>query len=422
MHMEHTYWGYRSKYNIQLFLSCWVAYFSTYICRLNFSVVMPELNKNGILSETQMAAVSSAFFICYGIGQLFSGRLGDQYSPRIMVFIGTSVSALSNIGIFFFHTSYTALLLLWAINGIVQSLVWSPILRIAGDYFDNREKEKFGSDISTTVPLGTLASYGVSLITLMLLPWHYTFLTCGICTLTASLFWINETKKLHLYKNEDADKNQSSSKRTEISWKDFIKISSAAGIFILFIPIAIQGTLKDSVTQWLPTLFEDCFQLGTDNSILFTMILPIVNVIGAYLSKALNKHIRNELKTSAFFFAISMFFLILLLFSGLKNSLLALLCIAVITTCMYAINVMLITMVPLYFNQYGCVSTMGGLLNASAYIGCGLLNLAAGKVLKNEAASWNTLFIFWLLLCIIAILFTCICAVIWNKFKIKQTT
>ena len=154
--------GYKNAYNGRLFLLCWIAYFSTYICRLNFSAVMPELLGSGAFTQSETAAVSSAFFICYGAGQLFSGVLCDKISARLLIFAGVLFSGLSNLFIFLFSESYTALLVLWALNGIAQSLVWAPILKLAGDYYNEGEKVKFGVDISTTVPLGTLASYGVS--------------------------------------------------------------------------------------------------------------------------------------------------------------------------------------------------------------------------------------------------------------------
>ena len=74
-------------------------------------------------------------------------------------------------------------------NGFVQSMVWSPILRLAGEYYDEKGKSKFGIDISTTVPLGTLASYGVSMLALKFLPWNGVFLVCGLIVLAVSLVW-----------------------------------------------------------------------------------------------------------------------------------------------------------------------------------------------------------------------------------------
>lgn len=414
--MKNSHFGYKNEYSLKLFFACWIAYFSTYICRLNFSIVTPELVKNSVLTEPQIATVSSAFFICYGAGQLFSGILGDKVFPRILVFIGTFTAALSNILIFFFCGSHTALALLWGLNGIVQSLVWSPILRIAGDYFDKTDREKFGTDISTTVTLGTLASYGIGLITMLLLPWNYVFLTCGVCTLLASAFWIAETGKLKLYKNTETGKNNKP--RSDLSTKQFIKLFAISGCIIMLLPIAIHGTLKDSVTQWMPTLFTDKFNLGTDISILLTMILPVINVSGAYIAKAINKKLHNVLKTALVFFAVTIPFLVLLRFIGTSSSIFALVCLAVVTTCMHAVNVMFITMVPLHFEKYGCVSTVGGIFNSCAYIGCGMLNLAAGNIL-NDNSSWNRLFLFWVLICAVAIILTAACSVIWKKFTLR---
>ena len=136
----------------RLFLLCWTAYFATYICRLNFSAVMPELNTLGLFTKAQMASVSSCFFITYGVGQFINGFLGDRIAPRQMVFGGLLVSSLCNLLLFFAH-GYGVLLFFWGMNGFVQSMVWSPILRLAGEYYDEKGKSKFGIDISTTVPL-----------------------------------------------------------------------------------------------------------------------------------------------------------------------------------------------------------------------------------------------------------------------------
>lgn len=411
--------GYKNKYSLKLFLACWTAYFSTYICRLNFSIVTPELIKNDVLSESQIAAVSSAFFICYGAGQLVSGILGDRISPRMLVFTGTFVSALCNILMFFFCKSYTALIILWGLNGAVQSLVWSPILRIAGDYFDKNDREKFATDISTTVTLGTLASYGVGLLTMQLLPWNYVFLTCGLCTMAAAVFWIYITGRLRLYKSAVRTNAEKAKADARPSAKQLAKLFTVSGCIILLIPIAIHGTLKDSITQWMPTFFADKFNFGTDISVLLTMILPVINVSGAYIARAINKRLNNIMNTALVFFTVTVLFLTMLRFIGTSSSLFALVCLAVVTTCMHAVNVMFITMVPLSFNKYGCVSTIGGMLNSAAYIGCGLLNIAAGSILNNGSSDWNKLFLFWLLLCGAAILLTVLCSMIWKKFTSK---
>ena len=102
--MTDSLFGYQTKNHGTLFLLCWAAYFSTYLCRLNYSAVMPELSGGNVFSSAQIASVSSVFFICYGAGQLLSGILGDRLDTRRMIFGGLFISSLSNILIFFFHS------------------------------------------------------------------------------------------------------------------------------------------------------------------------------------------------------------------------------------------------------------------------------------------------------------------------------
>lgn len=390
---------------------CWVAYFATYLCRLNYSAVMPQLD--GIFSESQLGTISSVFFICYGFGQLVSGYLGDRLSPRYMVAAGISISSLTNIALFFFN-SYSSFIVLWAINGCVQSMVWSPLLRIAGENLDGKEQEKFSVTIASTVPLGTLASYGVSLLTLAFLPWKYVFLSCGVIELFFALIWftgtrfVENTHPVHV-ENETDGKKQSGKALVKV-----LKLMATSGLFMVIFAIMIQGTLKDSVTQWIPTFFSTRFQMTTTYSLLLTMILPIINVTGAYFASALYKKLHNEFKTSFVFFAASAVLLCILPICR-NNVWLSLLCMAGVTNCMFAINVMLITMLPLRLGACGCVSTIGGILNAVAYIGCGALNIVAGFVLEKSNGSWDSLFTMWLVLAVTAGVITVICIAPYRK-------
>lgn len=415
--MTQKYFGYKSKNQFFTFFLCWLAYASTYVCRLNFSAAMPELQANAVFSETRIAAVSSVFFICYGIGQFVSGLIGDRADTRKLVFSGLLISALCNIGIFLIH-AYTPLLLFWAANGIAQSMVWTPILKIASLNFDAPTREKFGIDMSTTVPIGTLLSYAVSLFTLLFLPWQYVFLTCGLYDLLISAVWLFGTRRRFVSKENAPPVKAQKSDGTNGLGATF-KAALSGGVLLMLIPIVIQGTLKDSVTQWVPAFFASTFGSNTSFSLLLTMLLPIVNVTGAYFAKAVHKKLHSEIGTSMIFFIISILFLLILKLFGTKSMVLALISMAGVTNCMFAVNVMLITMVPLQFSKLGNVSTIGGLLNAVAYIGCGALNLLAGKLLETQNG-WNSLFWMWIAIAVLAVAVSAVCIPMWKRFCRKN--
>lgn len=94
----------------------------------------------------------------------------------------------------------------------------------------------------------------------------------------------------------------------------------------------------------------------------------------AYLAKWLNRYTRSEPATASVFFALALGLLSLLLCWGDRSMLLTILCLTGITTSMFAVNVMMITFIPLHFSRYGRTSSMSGFLNSVAYIGCGISN------------------------------------------------
>ncbi len=417
--MRHNRAGF-DAHEKRLFQLCWAAYFATYICRLNFSAVMPELSALALFSKSQIASVSSCFFITYGVGQFINGFLGDRIAPRQMVFGGLLVSALCNISLFFLH-SYGVLIFFWGLNGFVQSMVWSPILRIAGEYYDEKGKAKFGIDISTTVPLGTLASYGVSLLALKCLPWNGVFFVCGAIVLGASVVWFVGTGRL-LPKMEKVAQSaalQAESGPDKLLLKPFLKMFASSGLILLLIPIAVHGTLKDGVTQWVPTYIVEIFAADSSVSLALTMLLPVVNVAGAYVAKWLNRYIRSEPATAGVFFAAALGLLAVLLFWGDRSMLLTILCLAGITTSMFGVNVMMITFIPLHFSRYGRTSSMSGFLNSVAYIGCGVSNFGTGYLLNHF--SWDATILLWMGLAGAAIVLSVAAVRIWKNFQKRET-
>lgn len=71
--MTGTFLGYQTKHHGSLFLLCWAAYFSTYLCRLNYSAAMPELSGADVFSSAQIASVSSVFLFATALGSFSAG-------------------------------------------------------------------------------------------------------------------------------------------------------------------------------------------------------------------------------------------------------------------------------------------------------------------------------------------------------------
>lgn len=392
---------------------------ATYICRLNFSAAMPELIRYGVFDNTQAAAISSCLFITYGAGQIFSGFLCDRINPKWMVFFGVLLSSVCNIILFFVCENFIATIILWGINGIAQSNVWAPVLRVGALYFSGQEKDRFGVNLSTTVPSGTLASYVVSLLAIRFFDYRAVFLACGLPVFAVACIWLlgyhHITDGLPVCQY---DRNTASTQVHTQKMSRAVLYACVAALVVIALPTAIHGALKDGVTGWVPVFIGERFSVTTDFSLMLTMFLPVVNVTGAYIAKFVNRFIRNELLTSMLFFLVALAALAVLLFWGDLNMVLSVVSLAVITNSMFAINILLITLIPLRFARYGKTGTITGLFNAVTYLGCGGSMLYSGVLLDHSG--WHAVLLLWMALSLLAAILCVPGAILWIRFRRKD--
>ena len=81
---------------------------------------------------------------------------------------------------------------------------------------------------------------------------------------------------------------------------------------------------------------------------------------------------------------------------------------------MHAINVMLITFVPIRFSIFGKSSTVSGLLNSTAYVGCAISTYGIGYL--AEKTGWFFTVLAWAVICVLALLFSLLSVKPWKKF------
>lgn len=382
----------------KLFLLTLLAYTLAYICRLNLTAAMPEMIDNELFGSdtaSKLGIITSVYFICYGVGQFFSGILADFFHSVWMLFIGLFLSACCNVFLYFFHTSF-AFYLIWGLNGLFQSMIWPPILKIYVDYYTKEEQITNLTNISVAMPAGTLLGYFLSLIILSNFPWNNVFLFCGLLNgcLTTGMIWcmLMYCRKL--------SKNESSSKVKIKETKKVFRTMFLSSFVFLFIPVAIHGALKDGMSSWTPSFLKSNFSISTQFSLCLTMIVPLFNMFGAYLAKQLYKKLQNLYQTACYFFAVSTFALLLLFYVKEKNIYISTALIVLITTLMYSANYIFISILPLSFSKYRLVGTASGLLNSIAYLGSALSCFFLGRLI--DLKGWNFVVLFWLCLSIVA--------------------
>ena len=183
----------------------------------------------------------------------------------------------------------------------------------------------------------------------------------------------------------------------------FREMLLGSGLTAILLPVMIHGVLKDGVTQWVPTYIYERFDVTASFSVMITMILPLVNLSGAYLARMENRRQENqEIRSSIVFFGTATVALILLLVLGKYHAVFTALLFAVITASMMAVNVLFVNLIPLYFEKQGRVSTVSGFLNSVAYMGSAVSTFTIGVVVEHFG--WNVTILTWIGITVLALL------------------
>ena len=382
-----------------LFWLCWIAYFSTYIGRLNYSASLTGIILSEGFSKGQAGMIGTAFFFAYGAGQFVSGFLGDRLAPKKMVFTGLMVSGLCNLAMAGAKGS-GLMTAVWCVNGLFQAFIWSPMIRLMYEYYKTETRMKACVSLNSSVPLGTMAVYGLTALVIWLSGWRTMFVLAGAALIGTSLFWITGMKRVERYAAESGKMAEipsgetGGSAKAAVNWKSLLIQS---GFLFLMMALFVQGALKDGVTTWVPTYISETYGLSAILEITSTMVIPVFNLLGVYLASFANLHwFRNEVRTAGAFFVVSAAAILVLRLASGRSMAVSFLMLALATTAMMAVNTMLIAVLPSYFGVIGRASSVSGLLNSSVYAGGAVSTYGIGAL--SVALGWNATIVIWFLM------------------------
>lgn len=404
-----------------LFGLCWLVYFASYIGRLNYSSAMPELIKDTVLTSSEAGFISMAYFFAYGAGQFLNGILADRIRPDKMIFCGLFGSGVVNM-LMGLMEDFRPMAAFWLINGYLQAMIWPAVIKIFANMMEKERQMKCCVNIVSTMPAGTLASYLISAGMLAMFTWKYVFFGAAVCMCMAAVIFKIGFSQVENYSDKygkDTGKYELDTDKDKNKQGAFRDILISSGLIFILVPVVVHGVLKDGMTSWVPTYISETFRASSTVSILVTMILPIVNLTGAYAAQYMYARFfkKNEVKTSAFFFAVAVGVLLLLWKFGDVNMVLTALFLAVITASMMAVNTLFVNLLPLRFEKEGRVSSVSGFLNSMAYFGCAVSTYGIGIMVQKTG--WNFTILSWIILTLAGMIF---CLIFRNmNFKKKES-
>ncbi len=379
-----------------------LVYFTSYITRTNYGAALIDVSQTLGISNSLAGIPISLSFITYGFGQLIAGYLGDKINSVKIVTVGLLLTISMNFSVALSNNIYL-IMVFWAINGFAQSLLWPPLVKIMLSVFNVEQYKKSCSLVVMSSAFATVLIYIFVPLCISYFDYRLVFVSSALFGIAATAVWIFFTKNLDLTQHKTEVKH---SEKISI-WRMII----TCNLIPIMVIITLQGMLREGVTLWMPAFVNDIFNQSTENSIFMTILLPIFSIVVIAVTRFISKKIHNEIMLSGGFWLVSLISCVVLLI-GMTNMAISLVALTTLTSCMHAINLLLIGNLPAKFVKYNNISTISGVLNSCTYIGSTIATYAIAEI--AEVVGWTGNITFWIFVTLSGLI---LCLFNLNYFK-----
>lgn len=145
-----------------------------FTCNNNLGVAADRIQQSFDLSNATFGILFTIFTLGFGLGQFFSGYLGDRYSPKLLMFLGAIGATSANIG-FGLSSNMTTFAICWAINAVSLSMGWSPGCSVLFRWIPQKRWGLFMGLFDAFAFLGGIIIYPVAGFAITFLSWRASF-------------------------------------------------------------------------------------------------------------------------------------------------------------------------------------------------------------------------------------------------------
>ena len=387
-----------TKTELRLLIALFAAYTAAYISRCNLSPALDSIAKDFGLSTAAVGLLPTCFAIPYAVGQVFAGLLADRLPASRLMGIGLFGSAFVNI-LFSFSPAFPLLLVLWTLNGLLQSMIWTPVVRTMATRFRKDVRDRAVFFISLSIIFGYLIAWALAGFLTSLFSWRTGSLTCGLATAAITipaLLSLRNGEQPAAGKQKDG--SEWPAKPAPIP---FLLLHT--NLLFLLICCFGCGYVRDGITNWTAKLLMDTQGIDLSSAVGILLILPVINFLGILLGRFVYKRCAGKVFLSAcIMLACSTLLCALLIPVSGKSAAFCIVLLVLISALATGLNPMLSSLMPMTFRSLGRVAFVAGIMDAMIYLGSAFSGFFAGYL--ADTSGWTAVFVSWAVLSLIDML------------------
>ena len=398
------------------FVFIWMMYAVVYMTKNCFGAAMAQIVSEGILTKSQTGLITGIFYAIYAPLQIVGGILADKYSPEKLLKIGLMGAAVINILIFFNH-NYYLMMLLWALNAVIQTPIWPSVFKIVSSQLVRSDRKNMIFLISFTSSFGLLMGYVAAAV---IPSWEYNFLFSAsalcICAVILHIFCI----RLDGYMKNDKNEKQEKINKTAENRVSSVKLFALSGFFILLPAVLFRCMVEQGTKTLSPTMLMEVYKsVSSATGNLMNTLIIASGILGTLIIKFIlyPRIIKNEVTGIFIMIILSLPCTIVLKTLGKIPIYMVVIALCGISVTLTATQILL-SYFNLNFVPYGKNGAAAGISNAAASLG--IVFESYGFVKVAETYSWNTVATLWVIMICIAAGFAAAAIPFSKKFINKK--
>jgi len=403
----------------------WLTYGAFYFCRQNLSAAVPgmktSIGEGGLgLSGEQIGWILASLKIAYGLGQVVNGQLSERLSPRKMLALGMFGSAALNV-LFGFGTGFYFLLFVWAMNGVCQSLGWTPCVRVAANWVPIERRGRAMGIIGTGYQITLGLTYVIAGMSAEYLGWRGALYVPSVLLALTGVFML-------VFLREAPEQGESSSSqlphgstptRTKVTFSEglYWTLYNPA-LWLMGITLALLNACRYGYFDWGLTHLMETQDIKVGKAVLQYSVIAVGGTAGAYLAGwATDRFFGSRRGPVICILLATLGCLSLVYGSAVNDSTLATMSLLVmIGFCIIGPQVLLVGTAPADLAHRGTSAAAAGFVNFMGYLGAAAGDVVTGYYSAPEHGGWQMAIYIWAAW---AFAGAVIMAILWNTTSQK---
>jgi sugar phosphate permease len=381
----------------------WLTYGAFYFCRTNISSAVPGLkaavSEGGLgLSGEEVGWILASLKIAYGIGQFFNGQLAERFSPRVMLAVGMFGSAALNV-LFGLSSGFYFLLFVWATNGFLQSLGWTPCVRVAANWVPILRRGHAIGIIGTGYQITLGLTYLISGQAAQQLGWRGALYVPAALLAATGLFML-----LCLRESPDELPPSGDALATKPAARPKVPLAEVLyatltnpALWLLGFSLGLLNACRYGFLDWGVTHLMETKKLAVDKATLQFFVIAIGAAAGSYLAGWATDRFFGGRRAPVISILLGVLAILSFVYGqATQHSATAtMVLLVVIGFCIYGPQVLLVGTAPADLARRGTSAAAAGFVNFLGYMGAATGDVVTGYYSAPQRGGWDVVIYIW---------------------------